>query len=81
MVIGKANIRKWGNSLGVRIPKRLAERLNLHEGSMIELEETDRGILLRSAEVPSLERLVEQMDEAGRPDVEDFGPPRGHEVW
>ena len=81
MVTSKANLRKWGNSLGVRIPKRLAERLNLHEGSTIELEETDRGILLRTVDVPSLDTLIDRMDESQRPDLEDFGSPHGNEVW
>ncbi|MFW5681404.1 MAG: AbrB/MazE/SpoVT family DNA-binding domain-containing protein [Phycisphaeraceae bacterium] len=81
MVTSKANLRKWGNSLGVRIPKRLAQRLNLHEGSTIELEETDRGILLRTPQVPTLEALIESMDDSQRPQMEDFGPPCGNEVW
>ena len=80
-MVTTANLRKWGNSLGVRIPKRLAERLNLHEGSTIELEETDRGILLRTIDVPSLDTLIDRMDESQRPDLEDFGSPRGNEVW
>ncbi len=31
-------VQKWGNSLGVRIPKALAHKLNLHSGTQIEVE-------------------------------------------
>ncbi|MBS0654379.1 MAG: AbrB/MazE/SpoVT family DNA-binding domain-containing protein [Verrucomicrobia bacterium] len=34
----QSNIRKWGNSLGVRIPIQLAKKLNIHAGSTVTLE-------------------------------------------
>ena len=30
-------VQKWGNSLGVRIPKPLAEDTRLHEGSQVDV--------------------------------------------
>ncbi|MGG3744960.1 AbrB/MazE/SpoVT family DNA-binding domain-containing protein [Paenibacillus chibensis] len=34
-------VQKWGNSLGVRIPKSLAVKVGLEEGSEIELDVED----------------------------------------
>jgi antitoxin MazE len=58
-VANKVTVGKWGNSLGVRLPKALAEELGLVEGSdvsfanggggMIEVEKTrDRLELLKA---------------------------------
>ncbi|WP_039938686.1 AbrB/MazE/SpoVT family DNA-binding domain-containing protein, partial [Leptospira noguchii] len=31
-------IQKWGNSLGIRIPKAMATELELNDGSHVELQ-------------------------------------------
>jgi antitoxin MazE len=38
-------VRKWGNSLGIRVPKGIAEQVNFHEGTEVELR-TDHGALI-----------------------------------
>lgn len=40
-------INKWGHSLGVRIPSKLAKKKNLTDGSKVEAIETEDGIHLR----------------------------------
>ena len=37
-------VKKWGNSLGVRIPKSIAEQVNLRDGTAVEFE-TSGGVL------------------------------------
>jgi antitoxin MazE len=37
-------IRKWGNSLGIRVPKSVAEQVDLRDGSEIEFD-TSGGVL------------------------------------
>ncbi len=39
-------VQKWGNSLGIRIPKTLAQKLNLHSGSQIELNAKKSHIII-----------------------------------
>jgi antitoxin MazE len=39
-----STVQKWGNSLGVRIPKSIAEQVNLKDGTAIEFE-TSGGVL------------------------------------
>jgi antitoxin MazE len=38
-------VSKWGNSLGVRLPKALVDELGLREGDEIELVVAERGRL------------------------------------
>lgn len=37
-------VQKWGNSLAVRLPKRMVERLHLTEGHSVELAE-ENGVV------------------------------------
>ena len=40
----KIQIGRWGNSLAVRLPKRLVERLNLKEGDEIDFASIERAL-------------------------------------
>lgn len=40
-------VKKWGNSLAIRIPKRLSDSLRLIEGSPLLFEESDGRILIK----------------------------------
>jgi antitoxin MazE len=37
-------VRKWGNSLGIRVPKAIAEQVHLTNGTEVELD-TSEGVL------------------------------------
>ena len=43
----KARVQKWGNSLGVRIPKAMADELALADGADVELILSHGEIALR----------------------------------
>lgn len=57
-------IIKWGNSLGLRISKSIAEELNLFDGSEVEIERKDNKIVIQPIiqQDLSLEELLEGMD-------------------
>ena len=40
-------VKKWGNSLAVRIPKHLSDSMRLKEGSPLVFEETDGKLLIK----------------------------------
>ena len=42
----QTQIQKWGNSLGVRIPKYVADRLCIRNGVMVNLEISDHNIII-----------------------------------
>ena len=43
----EVKISKWGNSLAVRLPKEIAERLRLVEGQTVEVRPKEGGLELR----------------------------------
>jgi antitoxin MazE len=40
-------VQKWGNSLGILIPKEVAERLGMEQGSEMELSVSENIITLK----------------------------------
>lgn len=55
-------IQKWGNSLGLRIPKTVIEKLNLTENSEVEIEHKNGAIIIYPVKKKfSLNSLVGQI--------------------
>jgi antitoxin MazE len=54
----RTKVQKWGNSLGVRIPRGLAEEVGLGAGTEVSLTAKDGELVLRPS-VPSRLRLVD----------------------
>jgi len=44
----KLTVNRWGNSLGIRIPKVLAKNRKIQEGTLVEIEEVEAGLLIRT---------------------------------
>ncbi|HOD58935.1 MAG TPA: AbrB/MazE/SpoVT family DNA-binding domain-containing protein [Rectinema sp.] len=76
----KAIIRKWGNSLGIRIPAIYAKELELTYGSTVNIEKDDDAIVIRPPK-NMLENLLAQVSEKNKHDSIDTGDPRGKESW
>ena len=47
-----ATIRKWGNSLAVRLPKALADEARIRVGAKVELVRTPEGLLVKAKRKP-----------------------------
>jgi antitoxin MazE len=74
-------IQKWGNSLGVRIPKAVIEKANLSENSEVEIESKNGTIVISpSKKEYSLDLLLEQITKNNLHSEEEF-KVEGHEVW
>lgn len=74
-------IQKWGNSLGVRIPKALIEKVNLSENSEVEIESKNGTIIIfASKKKYALEDLLEQITKNNL-HHEDAFAAEGKEVW
>jgi len=74
-------VRKWGNSLGVRIPRAIAHHAGLVEGTRVSVAVKGGAVVLRPDDVPSLDDLLASIGPKDRPPVEPWGPPVGNEVW
>jgi antitoxin MazE len=78
-----SRIDRWGNSLGVRIPKEMAEQLALEPKTQVQIVLVDGQILIQPIKKPkyTLQQLLDGLtDDAIHGEV-DFGPAVGNEVW
>lgn len=53
------NVTKWGNSLGVRIPRILADKIGLHPGTPVEVSAQDHHLVIKKGY--SLEAMLNQI--------------------
>lgn len=52
-------VKKWGNSIGLRIPYRIAEQIGIEEDSIVELIATEEGFTIKKKRLPStLDELI-----------------------
>ncbi len=74
-------IAKWGNSLGLRVPRDIAARIGLKEGARVDIEAADDGriIVTRSRRRFTLDELVSGMTPEREHPLEDDGP-KGEEI-
>jgi antitoxin MazE len=77
----QSRIRKWGNSLGVRVPRELAVRAGLSEGARIDIEGYADGriVITPSRRRFTLDELLAGMTPEQEQPLEDDGP-RGEEL-
>lgn len=73
-------ITKWGNSLGIRIPKWAAEKAGLAEGIPVVLEIVNDTIIIRKKKY-DLETLLSQITSQNIHSEVDTGCPVGKELW
>lgn len=79
----EAIIKKWGNSLGLRLPKVMAEHLNINDGSLLELrlEKDYIKILPLKKSKLKLNDLLSMVNKNNIHREIDTGVPEGNEVW
>ena len=79
----RTKIQKWGNSLGLRIPRSLAEEAGVVAGSEVELSIRRGDLVVKPARRRKyrLKDLVRQMTSKNIHDEVDGGAPVGREVW
>ena len=73
----KVTIRKWGNSLALRIPKSVAEEASLADESVVDLKVVNERIVVSNVEpVTTLEQLLADVDECNLHGEVPTGPAR-----
>jgi antitoxin MazE len=81
-----ATVQKWGNSLGIRIPKALAQQASLEEGTVVEFHASDNQLVIRTSHKPrrrSNYRLSDLLKGVKGPSPHRkllSDPPRGREL-
>lgn len=76
-------VKKWGNSLGIRIPQAIANQINIQDGSKINLVLKNNKIELIPAisEEYSLNDLIALISETNLHNEISYGQPQGKEIW
>lgn len=78
----KSAVARWGNSLAVRLPRRLAEQAGLAEGTPVDVRSGKHGLVVAPARPRyKLSELLARHPEDARHGEIDWGSPRGKEVW
>jgi antitoxin MazE len=79
----QTRVQKWGNSLGVRIPRGLAEEVGLSAGSEVSLSAKDGELVIKPS-VParlSLDDLLAKVSEENLHSSIDTGSAVGAEIF
>jgi len=78
----RTRISKWGNSLGVRIPKAFAAEAGLDDGTPVDISVSGGRIVVTAlGREYQLEELVDGITAENRHTETDWGHPAGAEVW
>lgn len=78
----KTKIQKWGNSLGVRLPKAIAEQKSLREGLGVTVVLKNNQIVLEpDTEETSLATLLDGINSENVHGETEWAEARGNEVW
>jgi antitoxin MazE len=76
-------IRKWGNSLAIRLPQKLLDQLNLQADGEVEISLEEGRLILSPVKKAkySLDELLAQITPSNLHDEIDYGKPVGREEW
>lgn len=77
----QTTVSRWGNSLGIRIPRGLADDAGLTDGTPVDLRLEDGRIILEPVATPSLEDLLSRITPENRHGEQLQDEPIGREVW
>lgn len=79
----RTKVVKWGNSLGLRIPKSFAEEVQVSEGVEVDLSLEDGHLVIRVVprENLNLKDLLAGITDANLHGEIDTGNPVGGENW
>lgn len=76
-------ITKWGNSLAVRLPRRIADEAKLKQGDTVEIivPGTGRVEVRARKQRRSLKQLVNDITPENLHGPTEWGRPVGRELW
>lgn len=81
----QVTIKRWGNSAAIRLPAAIMEAFHLRLDQTVEIREEHGRIVIDPVhpepEDIDIEAICAQLNPNEKPELIDFGPPRGSEVW
>ncbi len=78
-----AKVQKWGNSIGLRIPKAFADEMQLTADTAVEMRLEDGRLVITPVERSpySLDELLAAITPENVHEEVDWGAPAGKEAW
>ena len=77
----EAVVRKWGNSLGIRIPKLIVRELSLKDGSFVDINDKGKEIIIKPIQKVKLSEMLEKINKKNIHKEIGTGEPVGNEIW
>jgi antitoxin MazE len=77
----EAKVKKWGNSLGIRIPNLIARELSLKDGSCVNINDKGKKIIITPIQKNRLSEMVSEINEHNLHAEIETGGPVGKEIW
>lgn len=75
-------IQKWGNSSGVRIPKKVLDSAKFHTGQQVRFEvKNNKIIVIPTHHKPSLDLMLEKINKDNIHQETSWTEPVGNEQW
>lgn len=89
--IAKTNIRRWGNSQGIRLSKEILTQMDLREDDTIGINIYDGKMIIEKINKPKYLNLQERLEAFYKRPIDDIyiestqevdvGAPKGNEIW
>jgi antitoxin MazE len=77
----EAVVKKWGNSLGIRIPNLIAREFSLKDGSLVNIKDRGQEIIIKPIYKNKLSEMLSQINDQNiHEDIKTTGPV-GKEIW
>jgi antitoxin MazE len=79
----RSKARKWGNSLGVLLPKSITDELSVVDGTQLEIDCDGDQITIKKVKKTTykLTELLRDYPKPAKGSEVAWGPKRGHEEW
>ena len=77
-------VAKWGNSVGVRLPKDIIANSHISVGDCLQVEVGNNVITLKKVRSPKKYRLEDVLERFDTPQLQgelDWGTDKGLEAW
>ena len=87
----QTNIRKWGNSQGIRLSKEILAQMDLQENDTVGINIYDGKMTVEKVNKPKYLNLTERLETFYKKPIDeiyveniqevDVGDPKGNEIW
>jgi antitoxin MazE len=77
----EAVVKKWGNSLGIRIPNHIVRELSLKDGSFVDINDVGKEIIIKPIQKSKLSELLSKVNEQNIHKEIETGDHVGKEIW